>query len=227
MGPAVTPQVKRSGGGSGPVASPSSHGQGSRKRAPGRFRTRRNRNACEKGGAAQTAPFCWERSGAAPVPTPVPLNAKLTPCSLGAVRVQEKGGRQVRPCRPSRSAGAAPAALSAGRPQHQGFSPVAIETRTRRGGTQSRPSQMRGCSNRQNPRPGRGRSRTYAVPPQCRSTPRLFGDSPVPGPGGFSSLSLACPHRRRTSGASRESSPGCHSWARRRLPLSAAPLLIR
>jgi hypothetical protein len=28
---------------------------------------------------------------------------------------------------------------------------VAIETRTKKGGTQSRPSQLRGCSNRQDP----------------------------------------------------------------------------
>ena len=158
----MTPQVKRSGGGSGPVASPSSHGQGSRKRAPGRFRTRRNRNACEKGGAAQTAPFCWERSGAAPVPTPVPLNAKLTPCSLGAVRVQEKGGRQVRPCRPSRSAGAAPAPLSSRRTSAPGV-PLS---------SQSKPGRRKGRHPRAAPRKC-GAAQTGKTPSYRGRSPHL------------------------------------------------------
>jgi hypothetical protein len=62
---------------------------------------------------------------------------------------------------------------------------VAIETRTKKGAAPRAAPRMRGCSNRQYPRPGRGRSRPMSAPAQCRLTPGFLGDSAVAGPGGF------------------------------------------
>ncbi len=97
---------------------------------PERFRTRRNRNACEEGGAAQTTPLCWERSNRPRSHHPArgrsgthsgSRSMQIDTSFFGPGARPREGRAAVQPCRPSRSAGAAPAALSAGRPQHQGF----------------------------------------------------------------------------------------------------------
>jgi hypothetical protein len=177
LGPGRDPRKSREvGAAGGPVACSSSHGQGSRGRAPGRFRTRRNRNACEEGapprpppsaGSARNRRRSHHPAGGRSRTTPVPAQCKLTPCSLGAVRVQEKGGRQVRPCRPSRSAGAAPAALSSGRTSAPGV-PLSSQSKPgrRRGGTREPPLANAGLLKPARPPRTGAAPAPMSVPPQ-------------------------------------------------------------
>jgi hypothetical protein len=68
----------------------------------------------------------------------------------------------------------------------RGSALVAIETRTKKGAApESRPSQMRGCSNRQDPLLPGPLPAPMSVPPQCRLTPGSVSDSAIPGPCGF------------------------------------------